>query len=237
LERVAISRKIEIREPFQGTMIGYFLVLAPSRQRYLDLIVESERTPESVAESRAEPISGLAELLQKAAANAIAYVKASWGQEMFSKENTSAENEMSVVQYAWLCEKRILLTADTGRSGLAEAADYAQYVGVILPGIDRIQIPHHGSRRNVSTEALDRWLGARLPSIPTAGRETFTAIVSSAKADEDHPRKAVVRAFIHRGAKVITTKGNSVRISQNAPQREGWVPVQPVPYPEEQEQD
>jgi hypothetical protein len=43
----------------------------------------------------------------------VALVKAAWGVETFSPEETSAENEMSVVQYALLSGKRMLLTANT----------------------------------------------------------------------------------------------------------------------------
>src|SRR5690606_33628430 len=118
----------------------------------------------------------------------------------FSPRSVSAENEMSVVQFAELCGERILLTGDAGREGLSDAINYAPYVGLGLPGIDRFQVPHHGSRRNVSTEILDRLLGERLPSPTAAGAGRFTAIISSAKKDERHPRRSVVRAMIHRGA-------------------------------------
>jgi beta-lactamase superfamily II metal-dependent hydrolase len=163
------------------------------------------------------------------------FVRAAWGAEVFSAEETSAENEMSVVQVAYLSGQKILLTADAGRAALTEAANYAPHVGLALPGIDRFQVPHHGSRRNVSSEILDRWLGPRLAARPVKGQERFTALISSAKADEDHPRKAVVRACIHRGAKVITTEEGDKRTSQNAPAREGWVAVEGEPYPEDQE--
>ena len=236
LEEIAGERDIPIYDPFQGEMIGAFCVLAPTKQRYLDLVVQSERTPESAEEARAAAAEGFTALLGRAAVKAVSLLKAAWGVEVFSPEETSAENEMSVVQYANLCEERIVLTADAGRAGLAEAADYAPYVGLALPGVDRFQVPHHGSRRNVSTEVLDRWLGPRLPAKPKSGEETFTAIISSAKKDEDHPRKAVVRACIHRGAKVITTEGTSIRTGHNAPHREGWTAVTPVEYPEEQEE-
>ena len=43
-------------------------------------------------------------------------MKSLWGNEVFSEEETSAENEMSVVQYAKLCGKKILLTGDAGRT-------------------------------------------------------------------------------------------------------------------------
>lgn len=234
LEQIATKRGIPIREPFQGATIGAFTVMAPNKSRYLDLIVASEKTPESTEETSK---GLLGELFKEAVAKVAAFIKAAWGHEVFSPSETSAENEMSVVQYAMLCGERILLTGDAGRAALTEAAAFAPNVGLALPGIDRFQVPHHGSRRNVSTEVLDTWLGPRLLAKLEKGQEKFTALISSARADKDHPRKSVVRAFIHRGAKVISTEGKTVRTSRNAPNRDGWVTVEPAVYPEEQEED
>lgn len=238
LETIATEKSIPIREPFQGAAIGAFTVLAPTKARYLDLIVESERTPESVEEADRGTLGEFVDLVQAAATKAVAVVaavRAAWGEEIFSPEETSAENEMSVIQYANLCGKRILLTGDAGRTALAEAADFAPSVGLQLPGIDRFQVPHHGSRRNVSTELLDRWLGQRLPFQLTAGQEGFSAYISSAKEDEAHPRKAVVRALVHRGAAVFATEGVDLCTSFNAPPRAGWTSAKLLDYPQEQE--
>jgi hypothetical protein len=235
LEEIAEDRGVPIAEPFQGAEIGAFTVMAPTKPRYLDLVVESERTPEGTSSGERAGLATFGEFLETMAKKAISFAKAAWGVEVFSDEETSAENEMSVVQYANLCGNRILLTADAGREALTEAADYAPYVGLSLPGISHFQVPHHGSRRNVSTELLDRWLGEPLSSKPSDGEESFTAIISSAKKDEDHPRKAVVRAVIHRGAKVVTTEGSNLRTSHNAPERDGWSAAEALPYPEEQE--
>src|SRR5207245_2759983 len=130
--------------------------------------------------------------------------------EIFSEEDISAENKMSVIQYSYLCGERIVLTGDAGVDSFSEAAAFAPVVGLNLPGINRFQGPHHGSRRNVSTEMLDQWLGPRLSAKPARGQEPFTAIISSAKADEQHPRKSVIRGLIHRGAKVIATEGRDI---------------------------
>lgn len=229
LEELAEEHGVPILEPFQGAKIGEFNVLAPSKTRYLDLIVESEKTPEvTKAEERT-----LAEAAGHLIKKAINFIKSAWGDEYFPGDDTSPENNMSVIQYASLCEKKILLTGDAGRAALEEAADFAPYVGLLLPGIDRMQVPHHGSRHNVSSEVLDRWLGTKHDQ--QSESERFTAIISASKEDKDHPRKSVVRAFIHRGARVISTEGSDKRISHNAPEREGWVAVTPIPYPEDQE--
>lgn len=233
LEEVAQERAIPIREPFQGTRIGAFTVLAPSYARYLDLIVSSEKTPESADSGAAK---GLMQLFQEAGVKLKALVKGLWGHEVFSPNETSAENEMSVVQVTQLNGHKLVLTGDVGRAGLTEAADYAPHAGIALPGIDRFQVPHHGSRRNVSTETLDRWLGERLSQPLPDGEGKFFALVSSAKEDEDHPRNSVVRAMIHRGGRVYCTEGKSLRISQGAPDRAGWSAATAATYPPEQEE-
>lgn len=233
LEDIALARRIPIAEPFQGSQIGAFRVLAPSKHRYFDCIVNSERTPESVEEAAQSTLGGILGALAEQSKKALAIVRGPWGYEAFSPEEAGAENEMSVVQFARLNDHKILLTGDAGRSGLLEAAEYAPFVGLALPGIDKFQVPHHGSRRNVSTELLDRWLGQRLPRRPEAA--LFTAFISSAKEDMDHPRKAVVRALIHRGAKVIATEGVSTRSNVGAPERPGWSAASHMDYPEELE--
>jgi hypothetical protein len=231
LEDVAIRRGIPIHEPFQGTNIGAFTVMAPTVERFLDLVVSSDKTPAAM-EDRAFS-DALTALFEKVA-SAVNYVRAAWGAEAFPAEDTSNENEMSVVQYATLAGDKILLTGDTGRDGLREVIDYAPSVGLFLPGIDRFQVPHHGGRRNVNSELLNSLLG---PVLDSADRGThFQAFISSAKADEDHPRKVVVRAMIHRGGRVTTTEGKSFRTSSTlAPAREGWVTLPAEPYPEELE--
>ena len=234
LEEIAEEKEIPIYEPFQGEKIGDFFVLAPTKDRYLDLVVESDKTPKSAKESTQSLLSQGLDFVEKTVARAVSFIRAAWGEESFSSEETSHENEMSVIQYAYLCEKKILLTADAGRGALTEAADYADN---ILPGIDRFQVPHHGSRRNVSTEILDRWLGAILPEQLEEGSEKFTAIISASKDDDDHPRKAVVRGCIHRGAKVISNEDCDIRTQHNAPTREGWTAIQGLSYPEDQEEN
>lgn len=143
---------------------------------------------------------------------------------------------MSVVQYAYLVGERILLTGDAGRRALEHVIQYAPYVGLALPGIDRFQVPHHGSRRNVSTELLDAILGKRYENQDDTPDHKFSALISSALADEDHPRKSVERAMRHRGGYVVATEGQNIRSSKNAPSRPGWSSIAPRPYPSEQEE-
>lgn len=235
LEELANEKGVPIRESFQGTKIGAFTVVAPSRERYLNLVVSSEKTPDATTEA----LELNAGLFKAAFIEAVSYIRALWGDESFSNEATSAENEMSIVQYAYLNNKKILLTGDAGRDGLAEAKDYAPMIGLVLPSIDIFQVPHHGSRRNLSSELLDQLVGEKLGQPVKEGESKFTAIISASKEDAHHPRKAVIRAMKHRGAKVLTTEENNgwTRFSAgDAPTRSNMQPAKDVPYPEDQEE-
>jgi len=234
LEDIAMERQVPILEPFQGAQIGAFTVLAPSPARYAECLMRSEKTPESAAETD-RTFSAIIDSFTRLGETVANLVRGMWGHEVFSTEPTSAENEMSVVQSAVIAGQRIVLTGDAGRDALEEAADFAPNAGLFLPGVDRFQVPHHGSRRNVSTALLDRWLGPRLAHQPREGGETFTAVCSAARTDTKHPRKAVERAFVHRGARFLTTEDGDVCTSWNAPYREGWGPVAVRPYPDDYE--
>jgi len=143
---------------------------------------------------------------------------------------------MSIVQYAELVGEKILLTGDAGVKALEVAHSYAINLGISLPGLNRFQVPHHGSRRNLSTEILDKWLGAKLLDKPI--QPLFWTAISASKNDEDHPRKAVIRALVHRGAGVVTTKGKTAHgWNKNKPTRPGWSSSIPEEYPDDTEAD
>ena len=216
-----------IDEPFQGAYIGPFRVLAPSPARYLQLLIQSEKTPKEA------PV-GILTGLMKAATPIIRFIKAGWGSEKFSAEATSVENEMSVIQYAVLCGDKILLTGDAGRDGLTEAAHYAVNNGHWVP-VNKFQAPHHGGRHNLSSELLDFWVGPPLAQMVPQGQEKFETVISAAKEDTAHPRKAVLRALRHRGGFILTTEQKPIILQRNSTRT--WTMAVNVPYPDEQEED
>lgn len=230
LEEIANEKNIPIREPLQGSEIGNFIVLWPSRDNYIDLVADSDKTPETYSESSLSTESAFS-LIKKAVAN---FVKALWGDETFPLSDTSEENNMSIIQYASIEGRNILLTGDAGRLALKGAADYAILRWGEIPQITDFQVPHHGSRHNVDTETLDLWFGKKLERPCEEGKHKFRAVISASKEDEDHPRKAVIRAIKHRGGKVNTNENAAYAFFHNVT-REGWGPVPDIPYPEEQE--
>lgn len=230
LELLAEEKGIPIQDAFQGSKIGPFTILAPSFDRYLDCVAKSEKTPDLVKEESA--LDSAVESVVNVFKIATAYIKSIWGDEYFPPSPTSAENEMSLVQYAVLNDKKIMLTGDAGREALQEVIDYAPSVGLTLPGLNYFQVPHHGGRHNVSTEILDKLVGGRLAQIPQ--QPTWYAICSSAKDDADHPRKSVIRAMIHRGAQFNATESKKICIRFGI-KRKGWTDLPPTDYPSEQE--
>lgn len=214
IEDKAYERGIPIREAFQGAQIGAFTVLAPSRTRYLSLIPQIERTPE--AASAHHPNRGLLGF----AKDAVNWIRESWGQETLGEDaQTAASNETSVVQYGFFEGKPVLLTGDAGVNALTEAANYRDLLGYEPFQLDMMQMPHHGSRRNVTPTILNRWLGPPLmQGQPDRG---ITAIASVSNGDPTKPRKKVSNAFLRRGATPYRTNGGVLHHNRGMPPR-GW---------------
>jgi metallo-beta-lactamase superfamily protein len=137
LENLARARDMEPKEAFRGAQIGAFLVLAPSRERYIKLIPDLDKTPPPYKSE------GPSKSLLEVARSMLDSVKETMGLETLDPNPpaTSASNETSIVQLGVYDNRKILLTADVGPDGLMEAAQYAYSLGLLSPP-DFIQIPH-----------------------------------------------------------------------------------------------
>jgi beta-lactamase superfamily II metal-dependent hydrolase len=223
LEKLAEEQGTQINEVFQGASIGNFTVLAPSRERYISLIPDLDKTPDR--KSAADSLGGfLAEALRKARD----YLYETWDIETLSNnpDPTSASNETCVVQLGVIDEKHLLLTADVGPGGLNEAADYAARIGLLKPP-NFVQVPHHGSRRNVTPNVLDRWLGGKMQKGQTYG----TAFCSIGDGKTEYPRGQVNNAFLRRGYPVHVTRGEA-KVHYSGDCDRGWGPSIPLPFEE-----
>lgn len=235
LEELAASKGIPLREPFQGMQIGAFHVMSPTEDWYVHtLIPDFAKSPEKKGAAAGSDTSNFKAMLG-AAKEAFARVAESWGIETLREDvSTSAENESSVVLVGEIAEQKILLTGDAGIQALDVTATYAEARGVSLPQtVKFIQVPHHGSRNNISPSILDQLIGPR--SYSPVSDTSLTAFVSAGKDSETHPRKMVVNAFLRRGAKVCWTKGQSIRHSYSMSARDGWGPIKSLPFFEEVE--
>lgn len=222
LEAIANEKGTVIHEVFQGAQIGAFTVLAPSRDRYVSLIPDLGKTPDSYADK------SLAGTIWEGVKTVVNAVREAWDYETLDEnpDPTSASNETSVVQLGVFGDKQVLLTADVGPDGLAEAASYAASRGLLSPP-NLVQVPHHGSRRNVTPSVLNEWLGGPLEQEAVIG--TAVCSVSKGKSDK-YPRKTVANAFRRRGYPVHTTAGEAKSHREGYPMRLGWSSSTPVPF-------
>jgi beta-lactamase superfamily II metal-dependent hydrolase len=220
--------------PFAGFEIGPFKILSPSREAYRYLLPQFDKTPDPDQEAieAANMWLGKETLTKKLFEAAKAAIQ-SWTTESWDKERlkdggtTSASNESSVVLYGSFEKGNVLLTGDAGINGLTWAANIADSLGLPLQQFSFVQIPHHGSRRNVGPTILTRLLGNKQQeSDPTR----FTTFVSAPKDDEQHPRRIVLNAFKRRGAKVIATQGSSKIHYGGFPKRDGYSVAEVLPF-------
>ena len=209
----AEEQGIHIVEPFAGTTLynqGELCILGPTRDYYESLIPEFDGMPEAKS-----TIKSLLSEFRETVAKTIRRFTSRWGVDSLDDEDTtSVKNNSSVITQLIVEDRRLIFTGDAGITALSHAADnpafYSQRAKLRF-----IQIPHHGSRRNVGPAVLNSLIGE--PVIQGESRN-ITAVASTAKNGEPkHPRKAVMNAFTHRGAKVLATRGNTICHSYNAP--------------------
>lgn len=189
-------------------------MLSPSKEFYLELLVESSKTPLEKNHADNTFVGFIRGVVQ--------YVKSlfeTWYIENLRENvSTSAENEMSVVIYGEM-DDNFLLTGDAGIRALDKSIIYSEIIGkAIKDNVKFVQIPHHGGRHNVSTTILNRLVG----NVVTEGTTTDKIAFVSAAYESDHPLQVVVNAFVRRGVRVYKTKGNIIRHCKDMPDRVGW---------------
>lgn len=216
LEELAKDKKIKIKEPFQGEAIGIFEVLSPEKEWYLyELLPNSPKTP--------EPKSKFVEAFEGMKETVLNWVSETFEIETLSEDGeTSADNESSTILYANIKNRGFLFTGDAGIEALNKAYEYNSKIN---ENLKFIQVPHHGSRRNVAPSILDKILGKK------GQEQNKTAFISASKNSEKHPRQSVVNAFIRRGCKVISTQGSTIQHFSGTSNR-GWSKATPLEFKE-----
>jgi beta-lactamase superfamily II metal-dependent hydrolase len=214
LETIANRKHIPITEPFAGvsTNDGTLLVLGPDEAYYESLVCHFRRTPEARESLIARAYAAGGEILSR--------VLESLNHETLGEpeENaTSPENNSSTILLFTVDNQRLLFTGDAGVPALTRAADYAALRGIPLDGLKLLQVPHHGSRRNVGPTILNRV------------KASSSFISCCADGAPKHPSQRVVNALIRRGSQVFPTKGRHIRDHFQAPERANWTAIQPAP--------
>lgn len=208
LTGVLARRGVPMFEPFAGTQIGFLTVVGPSVEYYRQLVgefadVNTRAAFERVVEQTRQNET-LLELLQIGSSDG----------SLLENPQTSAENQSSAILATVVGDRKYLFTADAGAEALARALQaYPQ-----LAGLHWMQIPHHGSRRNITAGLIDHLR----PNV------AFVSACGNAK----HPRRAVVNAFKRVGTLVYSTHYPAAEHlyhhSGLVPAREGYGPAYPL---------
>lgn len=226
LEEAAARCGVPIREPFTGLSYADSIVVVGPTVEFYQALFEEEAAA-AAEESRLMKWLGAARELIHAVAEG-------WDIETLGNDGvTSPINNSCAIVMLREAGQNVLFTADAGMPALSLAADVLEAAGLTEDQIRLVQVPHHGSKRNVGPTVLDRLLGPRRDiDSPTAH-----AVVSCAKKGAPkHPAKKVTNAFRRRGRRVVATEGKGVRYHHEAPERSGWSPAEPLPLYSEVEE-
>lgn len=194
LETIAEERRIKIKNCFQGCCAydGILRVLGPSKDLYKRFLLLSDKTPKSIIDENYNVSYIKKEVCEE---NYIQGHKIEW----FNEEETSAVNQTSLIISLDLGNIKFLFTGDAGKEALDEALDYYEKnYGTI--DFDVVQLPHHGSRKNINPKLLTR-LNAReyIISCPPEGEK------------EGHPSRRLINKIleINNKAQIYRTRGSS----------------------------
>jgi beta-lactamase superfamily II metal-dependent hydrolase len=227
LEKIANRKGIAISEPFTGLSVGNtsgkLTVFGPTVEYYESLLPTFRCTPQpkdlgstSLWEAL---LRGTAEAVRKFAEETLDV------ETLREPKGTHAENESSAVILLEVGDKKVLFTADVGQDGMNGALDACDASGISCGAFTVVQVPHHGSRRNVGPTLLNRLLGPKInPYV-----KKRTAVVSACPdGAPKHPSKMVTNAFHRRGAPVWGATGKTILFSDGWP-RENWSSLESIP--------
>ncbi len=125
------------------------------------------------------------------------------------ENSTSATNNSSVILEISAGNNRYLFTGDAGVQAFEDVENRES-----LSGIHWLDVPHHGSRRNLSS----RLINTMSPAL----------CYISAKGDNKHPRRALINCLKRHGAKVYGTNksGNIWYHPGDFPPRNDYSPLE-----------
>jgi len=197
-------------------------IVGPSESYYKALLEEQETGTSALSKA-----SGILRSILESVRKALTSRTTDPGEgELSDNGGTTPRNNSSILIDLQVEGYRVLLTGDAGAPALEQAADYLDSSfrnSIGRPNL--FDVPHHGSRHNLTTAVMDRLAG------PVEGRtQARTAFVSVGKEADEFPRPEVANAFTRRGYSVCATRGQTIRWSRNAGSRPGWTSLTPLPW-------
>lgn len=190
-------------EPFAGLEYKYapLRVIGPTKDYYLALL------------SRFRDINSLykeEELLEKSMRGDELITESLNSQQLLDRDNErSKENNSSVVLLFEPEDKKYLFTSDAGPEALKKAHDEYD-----LSSLDWLDVPHHGSRYNLTTELIN----------------IFKSKISYISCDgsKHYPSPAVVKELRKAGSKIYSTASGSKLHRRGTDLRPGYTKAIPL---------
>lgn len=196
LEDLANQENIPIYEYFAGEHIfqDELIVVWPTKEYYEQLLANFSATPE--VKEGFSLIEKTEQFIKTATETAIEWIWEALHIETLTDdyEDTSPENNSSIVLLLRIDWKRLLFTGDCWKEWLRRVIDFTNNGELDLSNIDFLDVPHHGSKRNLWPTILNK-LNPKV------------AFISCPKEwDPKHPSRKVINALIRRDCSVFTTK-------------------------------
>lgn len=200
---IAKDNAIQLHHPFAGFKIYDILtVLGPSEDYYCELVKQYPGMHEE------RSLSYDSELVEYP-------YNPNYG-HFIENTITSARNDSSIVLHLKYDGFSVIFTGDCGVEGLEEALSFAAANNIDLYQPNYLQIPHHGSIKNINAEIINTISPQK-------------AFVSAPSQSNKHPSRLILNYLTkHKGIKVFHVSNSAIRISHKAPKRDGWTTVQPT---------
>jgi beta-lactamase superfamily II metal-dependent hydrolase len=223
---VATANGTAIYDAFQGLEAfgGALLVAGPTQDYYEQMVQEQVQEAKAVVEAVRGP-GPVADALRRLAARAISAFPIETNFD--DAGGTNARNNTSAVVDLRLGDDRFLFTADAGVPAINAALDYLDGEGRTDRYPQLVQVPHHGSRRNLDRATIERIAG---PHTNDSRGSAFVSISEGAANDPRYPSPRVTNAFGRRGYFVgQTATQNICKRSPDAPPRPDYSDLTRIP--------
>jgi beta-lactamase superfamily II metal-dependent hydrolase len=219
LVALALSKGANIEsEGFAGTQYygGTLTIMGPSLDYYREQLAEESSAGVSATFGVTKSAAGLSP------------VPTDPGETLVGDNGgTTARNNSSIIITLQVEGRRALFTGDAGAPALELAVANMSTWNLAATPLNFFDVPHHGSRHNLTPELLDALLGE------SNAAKIGCAYVSVGKEADDFPRAEVANAIRRRGYPVYATRGQNIWWHYGSPERAAYTAIDPISWVQE----
>lgn len=185
LENIAFRKGVKIYKAVPGLTVWNktIQVLGPSKELYKKMLLISDKTPDSFLSKYNKPYQHVD--LSEEDYNPVSGKVIEW----IDDEQTSEINQTSMIIALELGKLKVLFTGDAGKEAINSALDFWEKSGNKASDFTIVQLPHHGSRKNIDPEIISRMNARRyIISCPPKG------------IGEGHPSRRLINKILELDA-------------------------------------